>query len=892
MSAGMASRTSAPQRRLLHLAAIVFGTATILYSTLWMFYEGWHAPVQLGFDNEYVAADHSQLLTSIYKDSPAERAGLRAGDRILKVDGKSFENPFSLEEEWARHRPGNSVELTIERPGVPSPVDIKAVFRAAPVPAQTFSEHLSRDILNSYPIVFLIVGLTVLFLRLKDRSAWLVALMFAGSISVADFPGWGGLGHSLRSFAMAYRAIFNSLNAALFYFFFAVFPVRSSLDRRMPWLKWAGLALGAWMGLTGLRVGYQMPPAALVSMFGARAANWVRVAYAYGFVVLGLISLLQNALDAPNSETRRKIRVIVWGTLLGVAPVTLGFAVQDFLGYRLSLRLWAVLVLLLYLFPISFAYAVVKHRVLEIPVLLKRSARYMLVQRGFVSIILLVIWGTSFAFVMAFTHFFNPGSPASLGLGLSAGVTLGGVLTWGATEAAKRGTRKIDRAFFRNAYDARVILEELGEQVRTGKDRRSLASMLERQIRSALHPDSIVVHFKTRAGLLAAETATPNEAAATLSTDDPLVAELARRGKPWEIPTEDGSDARVTGLSRVKADCLVPILAREGGLIGLIELGARLSEEPYSGEDKRLLASVAGQVGTALESLELAEEMATRIESEKRAAQEMEFARDVQARLLPQHLPRLQTLEYACACVPARQVGGDYYDFLELRPGRVALVLADVSGKGVSGALLMANLQANLRSQYARAFDNPERVLASVNRLFYDNTADNNYATLFFGDYEDSTRRLRYVNCGHLAPLVVRAACGDNADSPRPVERLNATATVLGLFPSWECSVEEIQFAPGDLLVLYTDGVTEAVSPAGEEFGENRLADLLRDRRHLDPRPLLEAVVHAVKDYARGEQSDDITLVVARCKSGVESAVEREGGSVTEYRSGPAKFSL
>lgn len=872
MSASMASRTSAPLGRLLYLAAIVFAAATVLYSSLWIFYEGWHAPVQLGFDNEYVAADHSQLLTKIYKDSPAEKAGLRAGDRILKVDGRRFDSPFSVEENWANHKPGDSVEITVQRPGVPGELEIKAVFQAAPLPAQRLSELVSRDIINSYPIVFLIVGLTVLFLRLKDRNAWLLALMFAGSISVADFSGWAGMGPSLRSFAMGYRAIFNSLNAALFYFFFALFPARSSLDRRVPWLKWVGLAFGAWMGLTGLRVGYQMPPAVLVSMFGARGANLIRVFYAYGFVVLGLISLLQNALATPDSETRRKIRVIVWGTLVSVAPVTLGFAIQEFLGYQLSLELWAVLVLLMFLFPVSFAYAVVKHRVLEIPVLLRRSARYLLVQRGFVSVILLVIWGTSYAFILASMHFFKSSSQVSLGLGLSAGVALGGVLTWGATEAAKRGTRKIDRAFFRNAYDARVILEELGEQVRTGKDRRGLAGMLEQQIRSALHPDSTAVYFKSRTGQFAAETATSNGAGGLISADEPLLAELARRGKPWEMPAENGSGGRAGGSSAVTAECLVPILAREGGLIGLIELGPRLSEEPYSGEDKRLLASVAVQVGNALESLALAEDMAARLESDRRVAQEMEFAREVQARLLPQHLPPLQTLEYAGTCVPARKIGGDYYDFLELRPGRVALVLADVAGKGVSGALLMANLQANLRSQYARALDNPERLLSSVNKLFYDNTADNNYATLFFGDYDDSTRRLRYVNCGHLPPLVLHAACNRDPDSSLPVERLGATATVLGLFPSWACSVEEVQLAPGDLLVLYTDGVTEAENSTGEEFGERRLTDLLRNQFHTAPQLILEAVVNAVKDHAQGEQSDDITLVVARCKSRVESA--------------------
>jgi serine phosphatase RsbU (regulator of sigma subunit) len=219
----------------------------------------------------------------------------------------------------------------------------------------------------------------------------------------------------------------------------------------------------------------------------------------------------------------------------------------------------------------------------------------------------------------------------------------------------------------------------------------------------------------------------------------------------------------------------------------------------------------------------------------------------------------MKTLEYAGGCIQARQVGGDYYDFLELRPGRLALVLADIAGKGISGALLMANLQANLRSQYAVALEDLRRLLKSVNQLFYENTSDSSYATLFFADYDDSSGRLRYVNCGHLPPLLLRA--------DGQLERLSATATVLGLFEKWECSVAEVQLAAGDTLVLYTDGVTEAENFQDEQFGESRLIETMLAQRHLPVRSLLEAIVETVQKFSEGEQADDITLVLARCRS-------------------------
>jgi serine phosphatase RsbU (regulator of sigma subunit) len=311
-------------------------------------------------------------------------------------------------------------------------------------------------------------------------------------------------------------------------------------------------------------------------------------------------------------------------------------------------------------------------------------------------------------------------------------------------------------------------------------------------------------------------------------------------------------------LAPLRPECLVPILGRDGRLVGLVVLGERLSEEPYSREDKHLLASVASQAGLALESIRLGERIAEGIEAERRAAQEMEYAKQVQAKLFPQKLPPLRTMEYTGRCIQARDVGGDYYDFLSLGAGRLGLVLADVAGKGISGALLMANLQANLRSQYAAALEDLPRLLKSVNQLFYENTDENSYATLFFADYDDLGRHLRYVNCGHLPPLLLH--------SDGSVERLTPTATVLGLFPEWECAAADVGLACGDTLVLYTDGVTEAASAGEEEFGEARLVEILRAQRHLNPQLLLEAIVAAVRDFSHGEQADDITLVVARCR--------------------------
>jgi len=239
------------------------------------------------------------------------------------------------------------------------------------------------------------------------------------------------------------------------------------------------------------------------------------------------------------------------------------------------------------------------------------------------------------------------------------------------------------------------------------------------------------------------------------------------------------------------------------------------------------------------------------------AASDLAIAKAVQSRLFPQQQPPLQTLAYAGVCYPARTVGGDYYDFLPLGDGRLALIVGDIAGKGIAAALLMANLQAGLRSQSATAWDQPREFLQSVNRLFFRNTNLKDYATVFFAAYDDQTRLLRYANCGHPPAFLLRA--GDT------LEQLASTATVMGLFERWDCTVEERRLHPGDTLLLYTDGVTEALSPAGEEFGEERLLECLRRHRELPPERLLDVIIDEVRRFSPHEQGDDITVIAARC---------------------------
>jgi sigma-B regulation protein RsbU (phosphoserine phosphatase) len=259
-------------------------------------------------------------------------------------------------------------------------------------------------------------------------------------------------------------------------------------------------------------------------------------------------------------------------------------------------------------------------------------------------------------------------------------------------------------------------------------------------------------------------------------------------------------------------------------------------------DNARLLSAIRRQ----------AVEGSARIKANRRVQTELEIAHNVQQKLFPHKTRQLASIDYAGRCVPAREVSGDYYDFLDVGESALGFVLADVSGKGIGAALLMANLQACFRSQPAGALQHPAAMLRSVNKLFYESTAPEHFATLFYAHYDDRERRLRYANCGHPAPILMRA--------DGRVERLSSTATVLGVFSEWTSDERIVDLHAGDILVIFSDGVPESGIENDTEFGEDGLLSLLRANASADAETLVNRIVGAVA----GEKQDDVTVVAVR----------------------------
>lgn len=324
-------------------------------------------------------------------------------------------------------------------------------------------------------------------------------------------------------------------------------------------------------------------------------------------------------------------------------------------------------------------------------------------------------------------------------------------------------------------------------------------------------------------------------------------------------------------LRRINYDPPLPCRRSAGNLAESITHVVHDEASPVQGEEKLISGEVAAcfcdidgntfllvSFDECTYALEMQRQAAAaRLEAERLAAQELEIASEVQCRFFPRFRPPISALDYCGRCFSARAVGGDYYDFLDFGSKRFGLAIGDVSGKGIAAALLMANLQANLRSQCAMWLDQLQRLMQAVNELFSQNTPDGAFATLFFGDYSVSTGRLRYANCGHLPPVILRR---DGS-----FERLEATGTVLGVFKKWDCKIGESTICAGDTLALYTDGITESFNKQGEEFGEERLMECLRRNRELCSESLVSAIVDEVRVFSNAsEQQDDITLIIAK----------------------------
>ncbi|HXG93597.1 MAG TPA: SpoIIE family protein phosphatase [Blastocatellia bacterium] len=848
----------------------------------------------------------------------AESEGtVHINDEILSINGQPIKYHWQVAEIFNRIEPDRPYLIEIKRNNAPPHT---VALRSQPVSLITWKIYGAARLL--IPSIFLVTGLVVFLLKPNDKQAFLLALMFGmfvGAI-VAINPSFAGEPAWLIGVMLAVQLVSLFL-WPVFFHFFLIFPEPSPLLQRAPRLEkflYAPHLVTAFPYFATLNVLAAFSPDDYIAFrFRYDSLEIVSVIVATLYIAGGLLSLIVNYRQASRSS-RRKMRVVVAGSIAGFLPIFLVIGLAVFFNLSKTdpkLTQW-LLILAFFsfpLFPLSFAYAIVRHKIIPIRLMVRRSVRYLLVSRGFIIIQALVVFAVlSFLLTGSRMEWID-----SLGerADIAATIIATAIAIAALTLVNQRVMPMIDRRFFREAYNAQQILSDLGMEMRRVTSIPQLLKLSAAKIQDALYAENITIFLRDDEtgdykGAISSRMA-ENGASSFQPADElsiprdglvvkrlrgaslPLMTDLdlpKEKGRTWQFfyphPSDDKQQEEVRKreralLRRLRAALLLPVATKDE-LLAIVSLGPRLGDLPFSREDKQLLTAVAWQMAFAIQNARLVQQAA----EEERLRRELEIATTVQRRLFPERPPEIESLELAGVCHPARGVGGDYYDFILLDQSRVGIAVADVAGKGISAALLMSTVQASLRSQAQSVNGNLIELVSSMNRLLHVSTDASSYATFFYAQFDEKTGALTYVNAGHNPPMLMRASTAIKAQGAghaaiatgdaRVAEAearlvdfdlLTTGGPIIGAFNECEYQQETIQMQSGDLLVAYTDGVTEARNASDEEFGEKRLRRILAESSHLSAQELTEKIVESVRSWSSDTpQQDDLTLVVMKVK--------------------------
>jgi sigma-B regulation protein RsbU (phosphoserine phosphatase) len=855
-----------PVHLLLLLYILVSGTYQIVaaVSLVVGFFDLRHQvqqPFEVGYEHP--------TITSV--EEAAQKAGLRAGDTIESLNGEPYwgralfqkvrwyARPGGTMRFGVRHADGQRASVALPLMGYPSrPTVYEMIF--------TIFLHLV------VPLFCLGLGYWVALARPRDLNAWLILILlsFPGSfIAVSTYNTWPGIWLALR---LAWHIILDVLAPAALLWLGLLFPERSRIDLRWPWLKWLILTALTGCLVVALVVDYcvwyklsLISNVKTINDINNQVVGWLMVMC----VTLYWIAIFAKLRTASSQDARRRLRLLCVASVIGLGSMLIIYGALPWFGILDPTSIpWmgytsAVLLLIL---PLTLSYIVIVQRAMDVRILLRTGTKYALA-RTTMAVVQLAVAALIFIFFVIPVLAGHRRDSFGLVLALLAIAALLGMF-FARGVLGSRFQNWLDRKFFREAYNAELILNELAGQARTFTDSHSLIETVAHRISEVLHVPHIAVLLAQGGSFRVQQSLGLNvNGALALSTAGSTIRHLTHTASPAVVDhktpdrwLEEADEQEKHLLAETKAELLLPLPGRER-LLGLLTMGAKQSEEAYSPSDLRLLGSLGLQTGLGLEIAELARSLAE--ESTQRALihREIEIAREVQERLFPQSIPTLAGVSLAGSCRPALGVGGDYYDIFEMMESKVGLAIGDVSGKGVPAALLMASLRACLRTMTTFGESGLAQLMERLNQLVYESSAAHRYATFFFAVYEPLTRRLVYVNSGHNPPFLLRNDDGGSAGC----ERLKAGGAVIGLLPHTMYEEESLTLNPGDLLVLYTDGFSEAMTNDDEEWGEERMLAAVEAVRSKAAGEVISGLFEAADRFTQGApQQDDMTLLALK----------------------------
>jgi len=797
--------------------------------------------------------------------SPAEKAGIKPGECIQGIGKRMVNTSSDASAELRRHKIGEGVGYLVLRGGCPSqPGAVEAPSgELRTVRVQLSSERLGgKTYLYAVVVGFLffLIGLFVLIRVPQERSARIFFLLcvlflifFVCRLRPASY--WW-----IDVFVQNTGTVSLFLLPAVFLHFFLVFPSPKRLRLARP-DAWTGEPPSRWKvrlqdflsaspGLLYLL--YAIPPFVfLYDVFrqvqgekvtvlsGAPLSSWILLG---DYLVLGLVVLAHSAFTLEEPRERRQAFHVFVGTILGTVPFVLFFIVLPSAFGIDEYAFYGIIPMIL--IPLTFAYAIVRFQMLNVRVVVRRTFLY-----AATTAVLLGVY----ALVVALANLVFASSRLSASPLFNFGFFLVGISLF---EVMRRRLQApLDKLFFREKFDYQAALLEMSEAITGELDLGRIADYLTSSVVATIRLEKASIWLRDRDGWLERRGRREERISPTAT----IRRVLRQEGKPSDLReislhfADDESEHFRERLLEEGFQLLVPLVYRER-LMGILALKEKLSGERFDRDDQSLLSTLANQSALAIETALLHDEMTRQAELKR----DLEIARDIQTSLLPRNVPEIPGFSFFGGSIPARVVGGDFYDFIPFEDDRVGVVIGDVSGKSVPASLLMV---ASKEIVYSRALttSDPGLLFQESNRRIYS-IKRRMFVSLGFFLLDARSMSLRYAIGGQPLPILIRSGDGGPRLIEAPENRLP-----LGAFREVAYDTVELFLKKGDLLFFYTDGLTEAMDGSMNPYGEERLMASMEARKGDGLETLAQGILADIRDHVAGaEQYDDMTFLFLR----------------------------
>jgi len=737
-------------------------------------------------------------------------------------------------------RPGETVNFGLMRDDLKLTVPV--TLSSPPV-----SEILRKVSLLIVGFSFMAIGLLVYFRR-ADR----VALVFYLLCLAFGFMLTGVVTADVGRFATVHQLVLSDLFTlslpVLLLHFFLLFPDRRLVLGGHPRLEY--LIYGPAIVLFPITVYFNVMDTGLGRVHGNLLAvlKTATALHFMAFIVLGLVAFVHAYRHVTAHAMRRKLRLVVYSTIIGILPMAIILVVISMMpevevpGEKLAF-------LPLVLVPIAFGHAIVRYGLFDLEIVIKRSLVYTLLIAILASVYFAVVYGIG----RVVSRYAGSGD-------LPFSIISIFVITLLISPVRARIRFAVDRMFFRQEYNYRKVLKQISHSLAGIISLESLVSYLGVRVPEVLNARTGVVFLldqKSGRHMPRYGYRVDHAMLKDFEADATLCTHLTRTHATFNVERRLASNrplpiapAEAEILLMAESALVVPFIMKST-LLGFIAIGRKQSDEFYSVTDIELLETLCDQVSLAIENAKLYLET---VEKQK-MEQELEVAREIQRRLLPKTFPEIEGLETHAVNIPSKHVGGDYFDIIPLGDEKVAMVIADVSGKGVPAALLMASLQSSLRAE-ADVGRQPSEVISAVNRVIFQHTAGGTFVTIFYGVLDLARGSLTYCNAGHPPPLVLDTGGG--------IRDLDGTDIVIGIDDQASYRDTEAEVAAGDKIFLYTDGVTDELNQDDEPYGEKRLITVLRQNYASGLEDIVDCVHKSVLQFTDGKPQDDLTALAVR----------------------------